>query len=107
MDTRIDLRTEISNRAWRDEAFRTALKQNPKSAIERAFGVLVPNAVVIELHEESDSVVHIVLPSRSAVEAVDRMATITAPIDTTFSASAPTHPATSNQGCCSGTFQGC
>jgi hypothetical protein len=57
-----DLR--LAARAVRDDEFREALVRDPAGTLEREFGAKVPEGVRIEVHEETDDVVHLVVPGR-------------------------------------------
>jgi len=59
---RIDLERELVVRASKDEAFRRRLLANPKAAIEKAFGGMLPEDIRVEVHEETATTVHLVLP---------------------------------------------
>jgi hypothetical protein len=59
-----DAELQIAARAVRDEEFRQALIRDPAATLEREFGAKVPEGVTIQVHEESDDVVHLVVPGR-------------------------------------------
>ena len=48
--------------AQADPEFRSLLTANPKSAIEGKLGSKLPEAITIEVHEESATSFHLVLP---------------------------------------------
>jgi hypothetical protein len=54
---------DIVDRAVRDASFRAALKADPKKAIAQALGVTLPEDLVISIHEDGPTTVHIVLPA--------------------------------------------
>lgn len=55
---------EIYARSVRDDEFRQALLADPVATLEREYGVGVPSGVTVEVHEETDEVIHLVLPGR-------------------------------------------
>ena len=57
-----DAELQIAARAVRDEEFRQALIRDPSSTLEREFGAKIPEGVTIQVHEETDEVVHLVVP---------------------------------------------
>ena len=60
---RRDLEAKIVARAWADEAFRERLKADPRAAVAEETGVTVPEAVVIEVLEETPDKAYLVIPS--------------------------------------------
>ena len=54
---------KVVERAIKDPEFRAALEKDPKSAIAKEFAIEFPKNVVIHLHENSEHVMHLVLPS--------------------------------------------
>jgi Nitrile hydratase, alpha chain len=55
---------QIAARAARDEEFRQQLIRDPAATLEREFGARLPEGVTIQVHEETDDVVHLVVPGR-------------------------------------------
>ena len=55
---------ELIAKAWEDEAFKQELLSNPKSAIEEALGVSLPEGIEIFVHEQTPTTVHLVLPMK-------------------------------------------
>jgi Nitrile hydratase, alpha chain len=55
---------EVVARSWRDPAFRTSLKANPKQAVTAA-GMQIPPNVEVVLLENTATIVHAVLPPRA------------------------------------------
>ena len=51
-------------KAWKDEAFNQALINDPKGTIEKEFGKKVPDAINIQVHEQTESTLHLVLPPK-------------------------------------------
>ncbi len=60
-------------RAMKDEAWRQELLTNPKTPIERELGITLPQGVTIQVHEDTPTTIHLVLPPRQlrAVEVSD------------------------------------
>jgi Nitrile hydratase, alpha chain len=54
----------IGARALRDPQFREALLSRPEATLEREYGIATPEGVRIMVHEETDEVVHLVIPGR-------------------------------------------
>ncbi|HYX49314.1 MAG TPA: NHLP leader peptide family RiPP precursor [Ktedonobacteraceae bacterium] len=48
--------------AMHDQAFREELMQNPKETLERELGISFPEEVEIEMHEDTPTIIHLVLP---------------------------------------------
>jgi hypothetical protein len=55
---------EIAVRALRDEEFREALLSEPEATLSREYGVTIPDGVRVQVHEETEDVIHLVLPGR-------------------------------------------
>jgi hypothetical protein len=53
----------IRERAEADPAFRAELLAKPREALEAELGVQIPETVSVQVHEESLSAVHLVLPA--------------------------------------------
>ncbi len=62
MKTRTELEAELIARVVADDAFRALLLENPKEAIQQAFGVTIPEDFTIQVHEENSMTAHLVLP---------------------------------------------
>lgn len=62
MKTQDELRTELAHKAAADDGFRARLIGDPKSTIEDALGLAVPDALSISVHQETATSVHLVLP---------------------------------------------
>ncbi|MCW5315516.1 NHLP leader peptide family natural product precursor [Nostoc sp. KVJ3] len=60
--TRQDIEARIIAKAWKDEAYKQELLNNPKAAIEREFGVEFPADVNVQVLEENSTSLHFVLP---------------------------------------------
>ena len=48
--------------AMHDQAFRQELMLNPKETLERELGISFPQEVEIEMHEDTLTTIHLVLP---------------------------------------------
>ena len=48
--------------AMHDQAFRQELMLNPKETLERELGITFPPEVEIEMHEDTLTTIHLVLP---------------------------------------------
>ena len=57
--------TKIITKAWSDPEYKARLKADPSAALAEA-GVNVPKNVTVQVHEETDSIVHLVLPPSPA-----------------------------------------
>ena len=60
--TMSELREHLVEKAAVDEAFRARLLSDPKAVIEESPGLTVPPGFTVEVHEDSPSVSHLVLP---------------------------------------------
>jgi hypothetical protein len=56
---------DILKRAIEDDGFRRRLVADPRSAIEE-LGIELPAGVTVRVHENSDSVINLVLPAAAA-----------------------------------------
>lgn len=65
--TRPALEAELAERVWGDEAFRAALLADSTAVIRRelqAYGIVVPDGLTIDVHEETPTQIHLTLPYR-------------------------------------------
>ncbi len=53
---------QLLARAMKDETFRQELLTNPKMLIEHELGVTLPQDVTIQVHEDTPTTIHLVLP---------------------------------------------
>ena len=60
--TRRDLETRLVEKAWKDQAFRKELLQDPKGMLERHTGQKLPAQVKIYVHEEDAHTLHFSIP---------------------------------------------
>ena len=56
------LTRDIVTRAIKDDEFRQALQAEPRGAIAKAFGVELPPDVEVVIHQDSPTVINLVLP---------------------------------------------
>jgi hypothetical protein len=54
---------DIVKKAAKDEAFRARLVKDPAATIQKEFGVQIPAGVTVRVHENSATVINLVLPS--------------------------------------------
>jgi Nitrile hydratase, alpha chain len=59
------LQEQITARAMKDEAFRQQLLSNPKETLERELGLTFPQGATIQVHEDTPTTIHLVLPMRT------------------------------------------
>ncbi len=64
--TRAELDGLIHNRLAADPGFRDALLADPRAAVAGLLSVKLPDFVTVEVHEESLSHVHLVVPAKAA-----------------------------------------
>ena len=74
METPKELRTKIVEKAAGDADFRALLLSDPKEALERELGVAIPESMSIEVHEDSATAAHLVLPPDSKLNPNDLQA---------------------------------
>jgi hypothetical protein len=58
------LQPQVVSKAMNDEAFRQHLLQDPKQTLERELGLTIPQGVTIQIHEETPTTLHLVLPMK-------------------------------------------
>ncbi len=71
METAKAMRTRIEERAASDADFRARLLSDPKGAVHEELGVHIPASFAIEVHEESGTSAHLVLPPSSQLTDTD------------------------------------
>lgn len=68
---------KVIAKAWSDEAFKSQLLSDPMQALKSG-GFDVPAGLTVEVHENTDSVVHLTLPARPAgamdLDSLDKVA---------------------------------
>ena len=60
--TQAELQDELIAKAQAEPEFRSQLMADPKAAIEGLSGLEIPAAINIEIHEDSATAFHLVLP---------------------------------------------
>jgi hypothetical protein len=58
------MQEQVIAKAMKDEAFRQELLSNPKAVLERELGVTLPQGVTIQVHEDTPTTLHLVLPMK-------------------------------------------
>ncbi len=64
-----EVRAYLINKAKDDEAFRSQLLADPKAAIKQEFNLTLPDAFTVQVHEDSATSAHIVLPPTQSLDA--------------------------------------
>ncbi len=67
----LELNELIGKKAAEDEAFRLALLSDPKAALEKELGVVIPEDIKIEVHVESMKSLHLIIPPANTDELTD------------------------------------
>ena len=57
-----EMKARLIARADESEDFRTRLVADPKSVISAEFGVSIPEGFIVQVHEDSATTAHMVLP---------------------------------------------
>ena len=60
--THEELREELIEMALEDQDFRARLIEDPKATIKEAFGIEVPGSLAVNVHEDTATTAHLVLP---------------------------------------------
>jgi hypothetical protein len=66
-----NLEAKIIARAWKSEAYKQELLENPKAVISREFDVELPAEVNVQILEETSTSLYFVLPMRPDFSAAD------------------------------------
>ena len=66
-----EMRMKIVGKATGDAEFRARLLSDPKAAIGQELGVAIPASLSVEVHEESGTTAHLVLPPDSKLSQDD------------------------------------
>lgn len=56
------LQTQIIQKAWQDPSFKAKLLADPKTAIQEALGVTIPDHIKVKTVEENSDEFYLVLP---------------------------------------------
>ena len=67
MPTARELEAKITARAAEDEEFRARLLAHPKGVIKDEYGLTVPEGYTLEVHEETATAGHLVLPPSNRI----------------------------------------
>ena len=62
MKTSTELKAQILSRADEDGDFRARLVADPSAAVAEETGTIIPEGLNVEVHEDSATTVHLVLP---------------------------------------------
>ena len=71
MKTAKEMEAAIVGKATEDEDFRDRLLDDPRGTIEQELGISIPETVEIEVHEESSTTAHLVLPPASKLSGAE------------------------------------
>lgn len=69
--TTYELNEQIAKRASEKEEFRVALLSDPKKALEKEFGVVIPEDLQIKVHLETKNTLHLIVPEQDTLELSD------------------------------------
>jgi hypothetical protein len=61
--TRRDVELQLIEKAWKEDAFRQALRTDPRGAVEQALGAKLPAGIQVKVLEESANTFYLVLPA--------------------------------------------
>ena len=61
MSDRTQVLSRIVETAWKDKAFKAQLLANPRTALKQ-LNVPVPDSITVQVHEESATTLHLVIP---------------------------------------------
>lgn len=65
-DQRKSFEAELVEKALKDDDFRKHLINDPKAALEKEWGVCLPDDMAIHVHQEKRNELHVVLPTAAA-----------------------------------------
>lgn len=66
-----EMRDQILVRSVEDKDFRARLIADPKTVISEEFGVFIPEEFNVQVHEDSTTVAHFILPPSSRISEED------------------------------------
>ncbi|MCY4441301.1 MAG: NHLP leader peptide family RiPP precursor [Deltaproteobacteria bacterium] len=69
-----EMREQVLVKATEDEAFRASLIADPKGTVEQEYGLRFPDGYRLEVHEESETTTHMILPPASKISERDLQA---------------------------------
>jgi Nitrile hydratase, alpha chain len=61
--SRRDFELQLIEKTWKDDAFRQALRSDPRGAVERVLGGKLPAGLQVKVVEESADTFYLVLPA--------------------------------------------
>lgn len=70
MDTKY-IESEIYERAVQDADFREKLRKNPEGTLAAEFGAKLPEGMNVQVHEQSESTLHLVIPPEQTDKITD------------------------------------
>ena len=73
MKTATELESHLLSKASEDANFRAKLLSDPNSAIKEATGLTVPDGININVHEESSTEFHLIVPPESGAISDDEL----------------------------------
>ena len=59
-----DPQMRVIAKAWKDDGFHQELLNDPKATIEKELSVKLPEGLSVQVHEQSERVLHLLLPPR-------------------------------------------
>ncbi len=62
-----DMRAKIVGKARADADFRARLLSDPKGAIAQELGVAIPESLSVEVHEETATTAHLIVPAAGSL----------------------------------------
>ncbi|MYE54686.1 MAG: NHLP leader peptide family natural product precursor [Chloroflexi bacterium] len=62
MQTVSEMQVRLREKAFEDESFRARLIADPRSVISEEFGISIPEDFNIQVHEDSPTTAHFILP---------------------------------------------
>jgi hypothetical protein len=63
MNDQAEEHQQLIARCWEDEAFKRRLKADPLGTLRRA-GISIPNGMTVKVLEDSEQVMHLVIPAK-------------------------------------------
>ncbi|MFF2911904.1 NHLP leader peptide family RiPP precursor [Paenibacillus sp. NPDC057934] len=64
------LRNQLIQKAWEDPSFKQRLLSDPKSAIQEALGIIIPDSITLKAVEEDSNEFYLVIPPSPATGAL-------------------------------------
>ena len=62
--SRRDFELQLIEKAWKEDAFRQALRTDPQGAVEKVLGGKLPAGIQVKLVEETADTFYLVLPAK-------------------------------------------